>query len=587
MKSLNDYKETDLIGYGPVMDVWNVNGTRILRNQQEIWHSGLNEHKVVSGSDYNIMNNKVEAQVAKWTEKWDEVCEKKEIQDAKNASTEEANRRTAEAERALAELNSILLYALDVNDIVNWDLLKNRDTYKVPYPQNPLPPNYYIYPQAPDRNSLEFKVNLKLFEKVLKSKKEKAVTKAESNFKSAYDEWSISCEEIQRENEIIEKKYKKEMLEFTNKVAAWNDQKDKFLKNQNEFNQKIDDLKTRYIMADASAILEHCEIVLNSSVLPYMFKKDFELEYNPDSKILIIDYVLPSIEYFPRNKEVKYIATRNELKVLYRDDAFMEKLFDDTTYKLILRILHEEFEADVINAIDAISFNGWVNSLNRATGKREDACIVSIQVNKDKFTAIELRHVDPKACFKNLKGVGSSKLAGITPINPILTISKSDKRFVESHNVTNTFDDSTNLAAIPWEEFEHLVREIFEAEFCSNGGEVKVTQASRDGGVDAIAFDPDPIRGGKIVIQAKRYTNTVGVSAVRDLFGTVINEGATKGILVTTADYGPDAYEFAKNKPITLLNGGHLLHLMKNQGHKARIDLKEAKELNLGNSRSC
>jgi len=25
-----------------------------------------------------------------------------------------------------------------------------------------------------------------------------------------------------------------------------------------------------------------------------------------------------------------------------------------------------------------------------------------------------------------------------------------------------------------------------------------------------IAFDPDPIRGGKIVIQAKRYTNVVG-----------------------------------------------------------------------------
>ena len=77
---------------------------------------------------------------------------------------------------------------------------------------------------------------------------------------------------------------------------------------------------------------------------------------------------------------------------------------------------------------------------------------------------------------------------------------------------------------------------------------VKITQASRDGGVDAIAFDPDPIRGGKIVIQAKRYTNVVSVSAVRDLYGTVVNEGATKGILVTTSGYGHDAYDFAKGK---------------------------------------
>ena len=79
-----------------------------------------------------------------------------------------------------------------------------------------------------------------------------------------------------------------------------------------------------------------------------------------------------------------------------------------------------------------------------------------------------------------------------------------------------------------------MVREIFELEFAQNGSEVRVTQASRDRGVDAVVFDPDPLRGGKIVIQAKRYTNTVPVSAIRDLYGTVINEGANSGIIITT-----------------------------------------------------
>ena len=130
-----------------------------------------------------------------------------------------------------------------------------------------------------------------------------------------------------------------------------------------------------------------------------------------------------------------------------------------------------------------------------------------------------------------------------------------------------------------WDDFEHLVRELFEQEFASNGGEVKITQASSDGGVDAIAFDPDPIRGGKIVIQAKRYTNVVGVAAVRDLYGTVMNEGATKGILVTTSDYGKDSYEFAKDKPLTLLNGSNLLALLEKHGHKARINMEEAKKI--------
>jgi restriction system protein len=137
-----------------------------------------------------------------------------------------------------------------------------------------------------------------------------------------------------------------------------------------------------------------------------------------------------------------------------------------------------------------------------------------------------------------------------------------------------------NLAAMDWEDFEHLCRELFEKAFAGSGAEVKVTQASRDQGVDAVIFDPDVLRGGKIVVQAKRYTNTVDVSAVRDLYGALINEGATKGILVTTSQYGPDAYGFAKDKPITLLNGQELLGLLEKYGYHFRIDLAEAKKLN-------
>lgn len=64
---------------------------------------------------------------------------------------------------------------------------------------------------------------------------------------------------------------------------------------------------------------------------------------------------------------------------------------------------------------------------------------------------------------------------------------------------------------------------------------------------------------------------------MRYLYGTVMNEGATKGILVTTTDYGPDAYDFAKGKPISLLNGANLLYLLEKHGHEACIDIREAK----------
>ena len=205
--------------------------------------------------------------------------------------------------------------------------------------------------------------------------------------------------------------------------------------------------------------------------------------------------------------------------------------------------------------------------------------MLSISVDRNAFEDdLNLEAIDPRAWFKSAKGVSAAAIANTTPVAPIITVSREDSRFIDAYEVADQLDDSVNLEAIDWKDFENLIREIFEKEFSSNGGEVKITQASRDGGVDAVAFDPDPIRGGKIVIQAKRYTNVVGVSAVRDLYGTVMNEGATKGILVTTSNYGNDAYKFAQGKPLTLMNGANLLYLLERHGYKAKIDLKEARQ---------
>jgi restriction system protein len=57
----------------------------------------------------------------------------------------------------------------------------------------------------------------------------------------------------------------------------------------------------------------------------------------------------------------------------------------------------------------------------------------------------------------------------------------------------------------------------------------------------------------------------------------MINEGAAKGILVTTAYFGPDAREFVKDKPITLIDGPQLVYMLEEHGHKVRIDLIQAR----------
>jgi restriction system protein len=130
-----------------------------------------------------------------------------------------------------------------------------------------------------------------------------------------------------------------------------------------------------------------------------------------------------------------------------------------------------------------------------------------------------------------------------------------DARFIDQTDLVSGLSSAPNLMDLTPGEFEILVANLFG----QMGLESKLTRSSKDGGVDCIAYDKRPILGGKVVIQAKRYRHTVGVSAVRDLYGTMMNEGANKGILVTTSGYGPDAFNFASDKPIELIDGGGLL----------------------------
>ena len=142
------------------------------------------------------------------------------------------------------------------------------------------------------------------------------------------------------------------------------------------------------------------------------------------------------------------------------------------------------------------------------------------------------------------------------------------KRFIEQGDALSGLETRPNLMDLTPSDFEVLVSNLFS----KMGLDTKLTRSSRDGGVDAVAFDTRPVLGGKVVIQAKRYRDTVGVSAVRDLYGTMLNEGANKGILVCTSGYGPDAYNFSKDKPIELIDGGGLLYLLREHaGTVARI----------------
>ena len=83
----------------------------------------------------------------------------------------------------------------------------------------------------------------------------------------------------------------------------------------------------------------------------------------------------------------------------------MRNCFDSCIYQIVLRTLHEIFEADVINAISLVTVNGIITDINPASGHLNSKCILSIQAKKDEFEKINLSQIEPKACFKSFKKV--------------------------------------------------------------------------------------------------------------------------------------------------------------------------------------
>lgn len=533
--------------------------TGLPRYSLEIQHRGLHKYQVVRADNPYIVQQKARNAMSKWDQMWNRREEKEAKANSIQEKKEQALQRTREAEAALARLDTILAHTLTVNDAVDWQSLKSTADYSVP---EPLPIASACEPRKTD---WKYEVKLGILDWLFTSRRIAKRLKTNEQYEADHNLWERRRQEAE--------------AEYATQLAEWQKDHDKYIEERNASNAAIDRQRNAYLKkTDPQAVLDYCDLVLSNSEYPDYFPQSYEFEYNPETEVLIVDYQLPSKDDIPTLVEVRYVPSRNELSEKHLSEGQLNKRYDCLLYQVAIRTIHELYEADQINALAAVVFNGYVNATDPATGQEHNSCILSLQAGSDEFKQINLAKIDPRACFRSLRGVSASKLHSLTPVAPILTIDREDSRFVPSYAVAESVR-GTNLAAMDWEDFEHLIRELFEKEFASAGGEVKVTRASRDGGIDAVVFDPDPIRGGKIVIQAKRYTNTVGVSAVRDLYGTLMNEGANKGILVTTSDYGPDAHQFARGKPISLLSGAQLLFLLEKHGHKARIDLREAKQI--------
>jgi len=330
----------------------------------------------------------------------------------------------------------------------------------------------------------------------------------------------------------------------------------------------VEEVHRSVLAGEHAGVIGYFKLVLESSLAGEPDALSAEVGYSPDSNHMVVDLELPEFSAVPEETAFRYVKSGDRVELVARPLTKRKALYSHLLSQVTLKCLDTVYRAAPPSVVDCLTINGMLDTLDPATGQQVRVCLLSVRVTEDTFRTINLGQVQPEQCLRSLKASVSRSPTELLAVKPLVELDMVDPRFVETMDVMSGLDHRRNLMELSPNEFEGLITNLF----ASMGLDTRQTRPSRDGGVDCVAFDPRPVFGGKVVIQAKRYRNTVGVSAVRDLFGTVQNEGASKGILVTTSGYGKAAFDFARGKPLELLDGGNLLHLLSEHGGiEARI----------------
>ena len=251
---------------------------------------------------------------------------------------------------------------------------------------------------------------------------------------------------------------------------------------------EVDHFQSSVLGGDPQAVAAYFGLVFQASDYPDGFPDQIRLAYVPESKQLVVERELPPLAIVPAVRQYKHVKSTDSINESARPAAQVKALYTSLVAQLTLRTVHEAFSSDPGGLVETVAFNGMLSTVEPATGKPIRPCLVTVRATSDVFAEIDLGRADPAACLKHLNASVSKSPSELIPVRPVLEFDMIDTRFVEESDVLGTLDQRPNLMALTPNEFEHPITNLFT----KMGLEARQTQASRDGGVDCVAYDPRP-----------------------------------------------------------------------------------------------
>ncbi|MGH3489468.1 MAG: restriction endonuclease [Actinopolymorphaceae bacterium] len=322
-------------------------------------------------------------------------------------------------------------------------------------------------------------------------------------------------------------------------------------------NASIDEFRDAVLAGDRKRASEYFTRVFATISDRSSFPRDRRFAYVPESKLLLVEWQLPSTDVVPREKEFRFNKATDSVSVYkWRSASELRGVYHDLIAQMGLRAANTGFGADPAGLVETVVFNGMVT-----TDDGTSACLITMSVSRRRFSRLNLDDLgDALELVRKQCGAEVSpypeELAGVTPI---LSYDLADPSVAPA-----TASRAPDLATAPIEEFWRLVERLLER--------MGYSVTALDGAAGSYLATSSGAEPGRKVVHVRRSADRLETSEVRGLASAVRRERADGGMLLTTSGLDPQAYDYAHRRPLRLFDGHNVLALCQQHGLPARIE---------------
>jgi restriction system protein len=333
-------------------------------------------------------------------------------------------------------------------------------------------------------------------------------------------------------------------------------------------NRSIDSLRQRVLARDPLAVGEYYDRVFADVVDKRPFPRGRRLAYVPDSKLLVIEWQLPTTDVVPKEKEFRYNKATDAIEVSkLRTVEELDETYDELVAQIALRAVNTALAADPDQLLDTVVFNGIALPLNPAEGSgfQSGVCVFSMRAGRRTFAKLKLTDIEPLDRVRKLFAARiSDRPDELQAVEPILAYDNADPHAVLQPDSSPLGPD---LMTMSLKELEHTTRALLT----TMGLDSELVRSSPLG-LDFRAVRTTPDGDERLIVHVRRISKPVDQPMVRDLVSSVRREKADEGLLLATAGIGAATFEYANGKPVTLHSRQTLLALLRRSGVRARIE---------------